>query len=153
MAQFQVIPEYSSLNGVGGTCALCNASKRTKERPERVITTELLTDMPDAPPGVWPEMYMEFCESCVVEMGTLFGMLDEHRAEKLTKQMAALRQENKQLQDQIDDLTSVLSATDVVKTHLKQYEVEKTEVPDVLFEPPPKSSFATQKAAKSTTVK
>lgn len=125
MAQFQVVEEFSSLGGVGGTCALCNASKRVLERPERIITTNLVTDMKDAPPGVWPEQYMEFCESCVTEMAQLLGMLDQRGAERLVKHNTELQLTILDREKQIDDLRSTLAATDVIRTHLERnFDVE-----------------------------
>lgn len=87
MAEIQLTDEYGFLGGVGGSCCLCGASKRTLDRPERIVTTNLVTDMEDAPPGVWPEKYMEFCEQCINEMGRLVGMVSENEYQALAQDM------------------------------------------------------------------
>lgn len=103
MATIQLTDEYNSMGGVGGTCALCNASKRTGVRPERIITTDNVTTMMDAEPGVWPEQWLEFCETCVVEMGHLLGMKTQDEIDDLTRTI-------NQLIDQRDDLQEQLQA-------------------------------------------
>lgn len=90
MAHIQLTDEYNSIGGVGGTCALCNASKRHTDRPERIITTDNVTTMMDAEPGVWPEQWLEFCETCVVEMGHLLGMKTEQEVEALQAEIVKL---------------------------------------------------------------
>lgn len=110
MALIQLTEEYNSLGGVGGTCALCNASKRVTDRPERIVTTNLVTAMLDAPDGVWPEQWMEFCETCVTEMGHLVGMMDEKEVDTLVRQSAQLIDQRDALQEYIDQLESEIKA-------------------------------------------
>lgn len=102
MAQIQLTDEYNSQGGIGGTCYLCNASKRITDRPERIITTNMEVDY-DAEPGVWPVKWLEFCETCVLEMGHLLDM-------KLPSEMPDYRSELANLQAENDDLKAQLSA-------------------------------------------
>lgn len=110
MALIQLTEEYNSLGGVGGTCALCNASKRFTDRPEKVITTNLVTNMLDAPDGVWPEQWMEFCETCVTEMGHLVGMKSQDEADALIRQIDQLIDQRDGLQEYISQLESEIKA-------------------------------------------
>lgn len=110
MAHIQLTEEYNSLGGVGGTCALCNASKRTTDRPERIITTDQVTDMIDPPPGVWPEKWMEFCETCVTEMAHLLGMITELEKDGLVD---TLNQKDEVIQGLLDERDSLKAALDV----------------------------------------
>lgn len=104
MADLLLTDEYGFLGGVGGSCALCNASKRHEGRPERIVTTTLMTDMEDAPPGVWPEKYMEFCEACINEMGHLVGMISEKQAQDLQQDISILEEMNAKLGAEVDQL-------------------------------------------------
>lgn len=104
MAELHLVQEYGFLGGVGGTCALCNASKRTTDRPERIITTNLITDMENAPPGVWPEKFMEFCETCITEMGQMVGMLSERQALALASELEQAQLDQMDLRDQVEQL-------------------------------------------------
>lgn len=115
MADFQLTNEYGFLGGVGGSCVFCNASKRTSDRPERIITTSMVTDAPEVPPGVWPEKYLEFCETCVLELGHLIGMIDENQAQELRDKIADLQHglleandQNSKLQDELSDAVKAL---------------------------------------------
>lgn len=128
MAEIQLTQEYNSLGGVGGTCALCNASKRVTDRPERIITTNLVTDMVDAPDGVWPEQWMEFCETCVVEMGHLVGMADEKEVDDLLRQTAQLIDQRDGLQEYIQQLESEIKAF----MTLQKYSTVEAPVEDVV---------------------
>lgn len=128
MAEIQLTQEYNSLGGVGGTCALCNASKRVTDRPERIITTNLVTDMLDAPDGVWPEQWMEFCETCVVEMGHLVGMADEKEVDDLLRQTAQLIDQRDGLQEYIQQLESEIKAF----MTLQKYSTVEAPVEDVV---------------------
>lgn len=110
MAEIQLTAEYNSFGGVGGTCALCNASKRQTDRAERIITTNMLTDMQDAPPGVWPEKWFEVCESCVEEMAHLLGMKTGKEADSLTHQINQLIDERDDLQEQLQANIKLLDA-------------------------------------------
>ena len=118
MAELHLVSEYGFLGGVGGTCSLCNASKRTLDRPERIVTTNLVTDMEDAPPGVWPEKYMEFCEQCINEMGRLVGMISESEADVLAQKLMTQQAEITALQEHVTELTEALHATEVLAKHL-----------------------------------
>lgn len=120
MAELHLVDEYGFLGGVGGSCALCNASKRTTDRPERIVTTNLVTDMEDAPAGVWPEKYMEFCETCICEMGRLVGMVSENEAQNLVAQIEQQDLDKMALRDEIEqlklDLKDAVSALKFVPT-------------------------------------
>ena|ERR1700752_3606832 len=118
MAELHLVQEYGFLGGVGGSCALCGASKRTLDRPERIVTTNLVTDMQDAPPGVWPEKYLEFCEQCINEMGRLVGMISENEADILAQKLIASQAEVTALQGKVVALTDALHATEVLAKHL-----------------------------------
>lgn len=104
MAELHLVDEYGFLGGIGGSCGLCGASKRTLDRPERIVTTNHITDMEDAPPGVWPEKYLEFCEQCINEMGRLVGMISERGAQELMAEVERLEIEKMDLQDEVEAL-------------------------------------------------
>lgn len=110
MADFQLTDEYGFLGGVGGSCVFCNASKRTTDRPERIVTTSMVTDMEDAPPGVWPEKYLEMCETCITELGHLVGMVSEREADTQEQTIIAQQGEIDRLEDEIDRLNVLLRA-------------------------------------------
>lgn len=116
MASFQLTEEYNSLGGVGGTCYFCNASKRTLDRAERIVTTDMVGDMVDAPPGVWPERWVEACEQCINEMGHLVGMISEgevqglvERLNQLEEFIGELKAENARTQKDLDDVSAALA--------------------------------------------
>lgn len=110
MADLILTDEYGFLGGVGGSCALCNASKRHGDRPERIVTTTLMAEMKDAPPGVWPEQYMEFCESCINEMGHLVGMVSEKEYQTLIDDLERAELDQIALRDEIEQLKVTLDA-------------------------------------------
>jgi hypothetical protein len=116
MAGFHVGEEFGSLNGVGGVCALCHASKRTGVRPERIITTDQITDMPNAPDGVWPEMWLEFCESCVTEMAQLLGMKAETEYAGLIHNVEQLMEERESAEKAVQEAMALLNAYRAVET-------------------------------------
>lgn len=122
MADLLLTQEYGFLGGVGGSCALCNASKRHLDRPERIVTTSLVTDMLDAPPGVWPEKYMEFCEACINEMGHLVGMVSESEAQQL-RQYA--EQVDATIVAQAEEIEQLKSEIQAFKT-LQKYSVAES---------------------------
>lgn len=120
MADLMLADEYGFLGGVGGSCALCNASKRQLDRPERIVTTSLVTDMKDAPPGVWPEQYMEFCEQCINEMGHLVGMISEVEAQDLVYRLTHLEETIQALKEENAQLQSEIQAVTVLRKYVKQ---------------------------------
>ncbi len=122
MADLLLTDEYAFLGGVGGSCALCNASKRTLERPERIVTTSLVTDMQDAPPGVWPEKYMEFCEQCVNEMGHLVGMISEKEVYAYQMDIMTLEKMNAKLGKEVDELKEELEAMAKALAYIRAHE-------------------------------
>lgn len=99
MALIQLTDEYNAQGGVGGTCYLCNASKRQENRPERIITTNLEVDYV-AEPGIWPEKWLEFCETCVTEMAHLLGMITELEKDDL---VYTLNQKDEVIHDLLDE--------------------------------------------------
>lgn len=117
MAHIQLTDEFNSLNGVGGSCALCNAAKRQMEGPERIVTTNLVTDMEDPPPGVWPEKWMEFCETCVTEMGHAVGMASEKEVKTYQEELAFLTSENDGLKKRLAEANDALKAVKYLKTY------------------------------------
>lgn len=119
MALIQLTDEYGSLNGVGGTCALCNASKRDDEK---ILTTNLVTDMKDAPDGVWPEQWMEFCETCVTEMGHLVNMHTEAEVRTLQEEVSYLLSDNEDLRKQLDEAKLALTAFVTIREHIEASE-------------------------------
>ncbi len=125
MAEIQLVQEYNPMGGVGGTCHLCNASKRTTTRPERIITTNITVDYV-AEPGIWPERWFELCETCVTEMAHLLGMITEDEKNDLVltlsdrdETIAALTDEVKQLQSEIQafgTFQKYIKATETIET-------------------------------------
>jgi hypothetical protein len=114
MAFIQLTDEYNSQGGVGGTCYLCNASKRTTDRPERIITTNMEVDY-DAEPGVWPVKWLEFCETCVTEMAHLLGMKTSEEAFQLVQQIDQLIEDREDLEQKLGVAMDQLKAVEWLK--------------------------------------
>lgn len=117
MAQIQLTDEFNSQGGVGGTCYLCNASKRTGRTVDRIITTNLEVDY-DAEPGVWPVKWLEFCETCVTEMGHLLGMKTEDEVKGILYSMDDLLSKNADLEQQLKVNIQVVESFKAVLNYL-----------------------------------
>lgn len=117
MAQIQLTDEYNSQGGVGGTCYLCNASKRTTDRPERIITTNMEVDY-DAEPGVWPVKWLEFCETCVVEMAHLLGMQTAEESRSNDEYISRILADNEDLEAQLKANIQVVESFQSVLNYL-----------------------------------
>lgn len=108
MALFQVIGEYQNPQGV---CFLCKASKRVVDRPERLITTDIDLNAYLAQEG-WngPLDWLEFCETCVSEMGHLMGMLDEGQVSALSQTIEQLMNARESAEAELADVRRQLDS-------------------------------------------
>lgn len=87
---------------VDNTCYFCKASQRDMGQGRKELVIDTMTNIDF-------EGFLSICESCVLEMGRLIGMISPEQAIDLQFETAQLREDNRAVNEQLNDTLEALS--------------------------------------------